>query len=59
MLVGLPCVLEDEDVSLGVSPVRRGRSCKLTPLEMPTLRGTQILFDEQVCNEFDHVVNAF
>ena len=37
-----------EDVSLGVSPARRGRSCKLTPLEMPTLRGTRISSDEQV-----------
>jgi hypothetical protein len=59
MLVGLPCILEDEDVSWGVSPARRGRSCKLTPLEMPTLRGTRILSDEQVSDEFDHVVNAF
>ena len=48
-----------EDVSLGVSPARRGRSCKLTPLEMPTSRGTRILSDEQVSDEFDHVVNAF
>ncbi|XP_044369548.1 uncharacterized protein [Triticum aestivum] len=48
MLVGLRCVLEDEDVSLGVSPVRCGRSCKLKPLEMPMLRGTHILSDEQV-----------
>ena len=48
-----------EDVSLGVSPARCGRSCKLTPLEMPTLRGTRILADEQVSYEFDHVVNAF
>ena len=59
MLVGLPCILEDEDVSLGVSPARRGCSCKLTPLEMPMLRGTRILSDEQVSDEFDHVVNAF
>ena len=48
-----------EDVSLGVSPARCGRSCKLTPLEMPMLRGTQILSDEQVSDEFDHIVNAF
>src|SRR3989337_422531 len=54
MLVGLPCILEDEDVSLGVSPACRGLSCKLTPLEMPTLRGTRILSDEQVSDEFDH-----
>ena len=58
MLVGLPCVLEDEDVSWGVSPARRGRSCKLTPLEMPMLGGTRILSDEQVSDEFDHV-NVF
>ena len=37
-----------EDVSLGVSPARRGHSCKMTLLEMSTLRGTQILSDEQV-----------
>ena len=48
MLVGLPCALEDEDVYLGVSPARRGSSCKLTPLDMPTLRGTRISSDEQV-----------
>ena len=59
MLVGLPCVLEDEDVSLGVSLARRVCSCKLTPLEIPTLRGTRILSNEQVSDEFDHVVNAF
>ena len=47
-----------EDVSLGVSQVQRGHSCKLTPLEMPTLRGTRISSDEQL-DEFDHVVNAF
>ena len=57
--ISVPCVLEDEDVSLGVSPVRRGRSCKLTPIEMLALRGTRILSDEQVSDEFDHVVNAF
>jgi hypothetical protein len=58
MLVGLPCVLEDEDVSWGIYPARRGRSCKLTPLEMPMLRSTRILSDEQVSDEFDHV-NVF
>ena len=36
-----------KDLSLGVSPAWRGRSCKLTPLEMPMLRGTQISSDEQ------------
>lgn len=55
MLVGLPCILEDEDVSWGVSPARCGRSFKLTPLKMPTLRDTRILSDEQVSDEFDQV----
>ena len=59
MLVGLPCILKDEDVYLGVSRAQRGHSCKLAPLEIPTLRGTRILSDEQVSDEFDHVVNAF
>ena len=37
-----------KDVSLGVSPTWRGCSCKLTPLKMPSLRGTRISSDEQV-----------
>ena len=48
-----------EDVSLGVSPAWRGRSCKLTPLEMSTLRGTRIFSNEQVSDDFDHIVSAF
>ena len=31
MLVGLPCILEDEDVFLGVSRVRRGHSWNDAP----------------------------
>ena len=50
MLVGLPRVLE-EKVILWVDPSKNpplpGHGCTLTPLELSTLRGSQILFDEQ------------
>ena len=49
MLVGLPCVLE-EKVLLWDNPPLPGHSCTLTPLELPTLRGSRILSDEQVSN---------
>ena len=49
MLVGVPCVLE-EKVLLWDNPSNNpplpGRGCTLTPLELPTLRGSQILSDE-------------
>jgi len=51
MLVGLPCVLE-EKVLLWDNPSNSrplpGHGCTLTPLELPTLRGSRILSDEQV-----------
>ena len=51
MLVGLPCVLE-EKVLLWDNPLDKtplpGHGCTLTPLELSTLRGSQILSDEQV-----------
>ena len=53
MFVGLPCVLE-EKVRLwdnpSNSPPLPGHGCTLTVLELPTLRGSRILSDEQVSN---------
>ena len=54
MLVGLPCVLE-EKVILWDNPSNSlplpSHGCTLTPLELPTLRDSRILSDEQVSNE--------
>ena len=51
MLVGLPCVLE-ENIILWDNPLNSqplpGHGCMLPPLEFPMLRGSQILSDEQV-----------
>ena len=51
MLVGLPCVLE-EKVLLWENPSNcsplPSHGCTLTSLELPMLRGSQILSDEQV-----------
>ena len=53
MLVGLPCVLEEKvllwDKPSNIPPLP-GHGCTLTPLELPTLRGSQILSNEQVNN---------
>ena len=49
MLVGLPCVLEEKVLlweNPSNSPLLPGHGCTLTPLELPTLRGSQILSDE-------------
>ena len=48
MLVGLPCVVEEKVIQWDSIPPQRGRNCILTPLELPTLRGSRILSDEQV-----------
>ena len=53
MLVGLPCVLEEKVLlwdNPSNSPPLPGHGCTLTTLELPTLRGSQILSDEQVSN---------
>ena len=53
MLVGLPCVLEEKVLlwdNPSNSPPLPGHGCMLTPLELPTLRGSRILSDEQVSN---------
>ena len=53
MLVGLPCVLEEKVLlwdNPSNSPPLLGHGCMLTPLELPTLRGSRILSDEQVSN---------
>ena len=53
MLVGLPCVLEEKVLlwdNPSYSPPLPGHGCTLTPLELSTLRGSQILSDEQVSN---------
>ena len=53
MLVGLPCVLEEKVLlwdNPSNSPPLPGYGCTLTPLELPTLRGSRILSDEQVRN---------
>ena len=53
MLVGLPCILEEKVLlwdNPSNSPPLPGHGCTLTPLELPTLRGSQILSDEQVSN---------
>ena len=50
MLVGLPCILEEKVLlwdNPSNSPPLPGR-CTMTLLEFPTLRGSQILPDEQV-----------
>jgi hypothetical protein len=55
MLVGLPCVLEQKVIlwdNPSNSPPLPGYGCTLTPLELPALRGSRILSDEQV----SHVV---
>ena len=51
MLVGLPCVLEEEVLLWdhpSNSPPLPDHGCTLTPLELPTLRGSRILSNEQV-----------
>ena len=48
MLVGLPCILEEKVIQWDSSPPQRGRSCILMPLELPMLRGSRILSNEQV-----------
>ena len=51
MLVGLPCVLEEKVLlwdNPSNSPPLPGHGCTLTPLELPMLRGSRILSDEQV-----------
>ena len=53
MLVGLPCILEEKVLlwdNPSNSPPLPGHGCMLTPLELPTLRGSRILSDEQVSN---------
>ena len=53
MLVGLPCVLEEKVLlwdNSSNSPPLPGHGCTLTPLELPTLRGSRILSDELVSN---------
>ena len=53
MLVGLPCVLEEKVLlwdNPSNSPPLPGHGCTLTPLDLPTLRGSRILSDEQVSN---------
>ena len=53
MLVGLPCVLEEKVLlwdNPSNSPPLPGHGCTLTPLELPMLRGSRILSDEQVSN---------
>ena len=53
MLVGLPCVLEEKVLlwdNSSNSPPLPGHGCTLTLLELMTLRGSQILSDEQVSN---------
>ena len=53
MLVGLPCILEEKVLlwdNPSNSPPLPGHGCMLTPLELTTLRGSRILFDEQVSN---------
>ena len=53
MLVGLPCILE-EKVLLSENPLNNpplpSHGCTLTLLELPTLRGSRILSDEQISN---------
>ena len=53
MHVGLPCILK-EKVLLWENPLNSplvpGHGCTLTLLELPTLRGSRILSDEQVIN---------
>ena len=51
MLVGLPCVLEEKVLlwdNPSNSPPLLGHGCTLTLLELPMLRGSRILSDEQV-----------
>jgi hypothetical protein len=48
MLVGIPCVLEEKVIQWDSSPPQPGHRCILTPLELPTLRGSWILSDEKV-----------
>ena len=53
MLVGLPCVLEEKVLlcdNPSSSPPLPSHGCTLTLLELPTLRGSRILSDEQVSN---------
>ena len=53
MLVGLPCILEEKVLlwdNPSKSPPLPGHCCTLIPLELPMLRGSQILSDEQVSN---------
>ena len=52
-LVGLPCVLEEKVLlwdNPSNSPPLLGHGYTLTLLELPTLRGSRILSDEQVSN---------
>ena len=53
MLVGLPCVLEEKVLiwdNPSNSPPLPSHDCTLNPLELPMLRGSRILSDEQVSN---------
>ena len=53
MLVGLPCVLEEKVLlwdNPSNSPPLPSHGCTLTPLELPTLSGSQLFPDEQVSN---------
>ena len=51
ILVGLPCDLEEKVLlwdNPSNSPLLPSHGCTLTPLELPMLRGSRILSDEQV-----------
>ena len=55
MLVGLPCVLKEKVLlwdNPSNSPPLPSHGCTLTPLELPMLRGSRILSDEQVSHGF-------
>ena len=55
MLVGLPCILEEKVLlwdNPSNSPPLPDHGCTLTPLELPTLRGSQISSDEQASHGF-------
>ena len=50
VLVSLPCILEEKVLlrdNPSNSPPLPGHGCTLTPLELPTLRGSRLLSDEQ------------
>ena len=51
MLAGLPCLLEEKVLlwdNPSNSPLLPGHGCMFTPLELPMLRGSRNLSDEQV-----------